>query len=406
MLGNWAGNVEFAAFEVHYPSTLDELRQLVASRGRIRALGTGHSFSRVADTEAELVSVSGLPASVEIDSVRRQARVAAGMRYGEVATQLHAAGFALPNLGSLPHISVAGAVATGTHGSGDGNGNLATSVSTLELVVGSGDLVELSREIDGDRFRGAVVALGGLGVTTSLTLDLVPTFEVAQRVYEDVPRERMLDALGSGYSVSLFTDWSGPEFTQVWVKRLVGNDRPQLAARPASGPRHPVSGMPVEHCTEQLDVPGPWHLRLPHFRLEHTPSSGEELQSEFFVAREHVEAALAELDAMRSRIHDLVQVSEIRSIAGDQLWMSPAHGRDTVAIHFTWRQDVEAVAAILPELEARLATWHARPHWGKLFTHGAEQIASLYPRHGDFVDLLRVFDPSGRFRNGFINEFF
>ena len=219
---NWAGNITFAARQVARPTSVEQLRRFVAGSDRVRALGAGHSFNTVADTTGDLVSLAGLPPTVEIAADRRTVTVAGGVRYGELAATLQTAGLALHNLASLPHISVAGACATATHGSGDRNGNLATAVAAIELVTADGDLVRLERGTDAD-FAGAVVALGALGVVTALTLDVEPTFEIAQYVYDDLPldalAEHQAEIFASGYSVSVFTDWASGLGRQVWVKR-------------------------------------------------------------------------------------------------------------------------------------------------------------------------------------------
>jgi len=376
---------------IHHPSTVDELRTLVASSKRIRALGTSHSFSDIGSTTGDLVSLAGLPAAIDIDSSAATVRVAAGVRYGELATHLHAAGWALPNLASLPHISIAGAVATGTHGSG--TQNLATSVSALEILGPDGEGWRIDR---GDpHFAGCVVSLGALGIVTHLTLDLLPTFEVYQRVYLDVPRERLPEAFKAGYSVSLFTDWARPGFTQMWVKSL--DFRVLDWATPAREPKHPIEAMPADACTEQLGVPGPWHLRLPHFRLSHVPSSGQEWQSEYFVPLGAGPSALDALDPLRAKLGEVLQVSEVRLILADDLWLSPANGRDSMAIHFTWRRDRARVDALLPFIEERLAPFDPRPHWGKLF-----HLGPVYPRQADFAALVASRDPGGKFRNDFV----
>ncbi len=419
MLGrrtNWAGNISFNAQRLHRPESIPQLQSLVAEASRVRALGTGHSFNRIADSPGELISVAGLPPLMEIDTERATVTVAAGTRYGELARYLHASGYALANLGSLPHISVAGACATATHGSGDRNGNLATAVSALELVTAEGKLSTLSREDDGDRFLGSVVSLGALGVVTSLTLDIVPTFQVEQYVYEDLPSERLethfTEVFASAYSVSLFTDWTGPRFNQVWRKRRVdesgsGSPGPRwLGATLADGPRHPVPGMPSVNTTEQLGVPGPWYARLPHFRLEFTPSSGDELQSEYFVPRQRAVAALAAIAGLRDRLAPVLQISELRTVAADELWLSPAYRRDSVAVHFTWVPDTAAVLPVLTEIEERLAPFAARPHWGKLFVTSPEPLRGRYPRFADFIDLMRHHDPTGKFRNELLDRYF
>jgi xylitol oxidase len=409
-LTNWAGNFTFGARQVYRPTSIDELKRLVAGSDRIRAIGTVHSFSRVADSSGDLVSVMALPQTVDIDTDHSTVTVAAGVRYGDLALQLRKSGLAVHNLASLPHISVAGACATGTHGSGDGNGNLSTAVSAIELVTADGDLVEVRRDTD-ERFPGMVVALGELGVVTRVTLDVVPAFELRQYIYDDLPFDRVaghLDEIfGNGYSVSLFTDWRGELVNQVWVKtrdELAGER--WLGATPADAPRHPIDGMPVENCTRQLGVPGPSHERLPHFRLEFTPSSGEELQAEYLVARQDAAGALDAVYHLRERVAPVLQISEIRTIAADDLWLSPSYRRDSVAIHFTLIKDVDAVLPVIAEVEERLAPFAPRPHWGKLFGVEPEVLRGRYERAADFQRLTRHYDPTGKFRNDLLEAYF
>jgi alditol oxidase len=415
ILTNWAGNVTFGAERLRRPSSLPQLRQLVARGTRVRALGSGHSFNRLADTPGDLVSVAGLPRLIEVDAAGASVTVSAGLRYGEVAAALHEAGRALRNLASLPHISVAGACATATHGSGDGNGNLATSVSAVQMVAADGEVVTASRAADPAGFPGIVVGLGALGIVTRLTLDTVPAFYIRQYVYEDLPYEQVSghfeEIMASAYSVSLFTDWRAPRIRQAWLKRRADATdswapRPRwMGGRLADGPRHPVPGMPPEHCTEQLGVPGPWHERLPHFRPEFTPSNGDELQSEFLMPRASAIDALDALRPIAGRLARVVQITEIRTVAADQLWLSPSYRRDTVAFHFTWIKDWPAVEPVLAQVEARLAPLHARPHWGKLFTAGPQAVRGLYPRLDDFRALAGRCDPSGKFRNDLLDRY-
>lgn len=407
---NWAGNIRFGAERFHEPRSVDELRRIVAGSRSVRILGTGHSFNAIADTTGDLVSVAGLPRVVDLDERAGTVTVSAAMRFGELAGVLDRAGFALHNLGSLPHISVAGACATGTHGSGVANGCLATAVRAVELVTADGALVTIDR--DAAEFPGAVVALGALGAVTRLTLDVVPAFEVRQWVYEGLPtavlRERFDGIMAAAYSVSLFTGWRTDRIDQVWLKRRGGPDAPGtwLGAVLADGPRHPVPGCPPEPCTPQLGLPGRWHARLPHFRPDFTPSSGDELQSEYFVARADVVAAFDALDAVRDRISPALQIGEIRTVAADALWLSPAYERDCVAYHFTWHPDAAAVAEAVRTVEEALSPFAARPHWGKVFTTTPEVIRESYPRWDDFRRLLGEFDPAGTFRNEFIARHF
>ncbi|MFG2648188.1 D-arabinono-1,4-lactone oxidase [Streptomyces sp. NPDC048436] len=407
---NWAGNITFSAGTLHRPTSPDALRALVTGSGQVRVLGSGHSFNRIADVDdglagASLLSLAALEPSIDVDTTARTVRVSGGVRYAELAGQVHAHGLALPNMASLPHISVAGSVATGTHGSGNGNRSLAEAVRAVELVTADGETCVLSRGEAG--FEGAVVSLGALGVVLSLTLDLEPEYAVSQHVFRELPLTGLdFDAVSSSaYSVSLFTDWRGPRFNQVWLKQRAGGAVDFPWAVPASEPQHPVPGMPAVNCTEQLGVPGPWHERLPHFRAEFTPSSGAELQSEFLLPREHALAALHALDAIRDEMAPVLQVCEVRTVAADTQWLSPAHGRDTVAFHFTWVPQTAAVLPVIARVEERLAPFAPRPHWGKVFTTDPAELGARYPHAADFAALARRLDPQGKFRNAFVRSF-
>ena len=409
-IANWAGNVTFGTDDLLRPRSLGELKAVVARTPRLRALGAGHSFSPVADSAA-LVTLEGLPAGIEIDSARATARVSGGVRYAGLARTLEASGFALANLASLPHVSVAGAVATGTHGSGSRNGALATSVAGIEMVTADGDLVTIGPE----GVSGSVVALGALGVVTGLVLNLVPSFTVRQWVYDDLPRAEFdtsyAEIFDSAYSVSVFTTWRNPgSLDQVWVKHRADDgwtaQERWHGARLASGQRHPIASMSSENTTGQAGAEGPWHERLPHFRPDFTPSAGDELQTEYLLPRDQAVEAIAALDGLAPRIVPLLLVCELRTVAADGLWLSPSYGRDTAAVHFTWRKDPAAVAELLPEIEDRLAPFDPRPHWGKLFTLPPTRIRASYPRFGEFAQLMARYDPGGKFRNTFIDSTF
>ena len=400
---NWAGNITFSA-EVRQPASVPELQELVAGSERIRVLGTGHSFNRIADTTGTLLSVAGLPPeiAVEGDSVT----VSAGLRYGEITAALQAQGRALHNLGSLPHISVAGACSTGTHGSGDTNGTLASAVSAITFVDASGELVTLTR--DDPDFLGSVISLGALGVSVRLTLDTRPAYEISQVVYDGLPVARLgtdfEEIFASAYSVSAFTDWLDPD-VMVWRKLRAGTPyEPEwLGARIADGARHPIKAMPADFATQQGGVPGPWNERLPHFRLEFTPSNGEELQSEYFLPRAAAGEGFDGLRALGRRFEGLLQTSEVRTIAADDLWLSPSQGRDTVALHFTWIQDETAVRPVVEAIENALMPLGARPHWGKVFTTDAATLRSCYPKVPDFIELAAKYDPTSKFRNDYLD---
>ncbi len=414
-LTNWAGNHVYRARMIHEPESIEQVQEIVRTAPSLRVLGTRHSFNDIADTTGDLLSLRRMPRVFDLDRGAGTVTVDGGVRYGELCGPLDAAGFALHSLASLPHISVAGACATATHGSGDRIGNLATAVTALEVVTADGEKTVFARDRDAEAFNGAVVALGGLGVVTSLTLELQPTFRMRQDVYEDLPLERAVEhfdeVTASADSVSLFTEWREPLFEQVWLKSRVAErdgfaPRPgPFGASPATVPRHPIRRMSADACTEQLGVAGPWHERMPHFRMEHTPSAGDELQSEYLVPRQHAPDALLALSAIRDRFAALVQVTEVRTIAADALWMSTAFGRASVSIHFTWLPDWDGVRAVLPVIEGALAPFEPRPHWGKLFTMSPEAVRASYEKLPQFVGLLERYDTGGKFRNVFMDRY-
>lgn len=413
---NWAGNLAYSARRVVRPRTPDELAAAVASAERVKPLGSRHSFSDVADTTGTHIQIDayddGRPAVV-VDPVTGVASLRAGLLYGQAAVALAAQGRALRTMASLPHISLAGAVATATHGSGDTNGCLARDVVGLEIVTADGE-ARTFRRGDAD-FPGMVVGLGALGVVTRVEMATDPAFEVRQDVVVDLPWDALtsdLDAVtGAAYSVSAFTRWGEDSVAQVWLKSRVGAAGPPawevlraLGARDADGPRHPLPDEDPAACTAQGGVSGPSHERLPHFRAEHTPSSGAELQSEYLVPRQRAAEAIEVMRGLGQKVAPLLLTSEIRTVAGDDLWLSPFDG-DTLALHFTWVPDVEAVRVVLRDMEAALFPLGARPHWGKIHGATAADLATMFPRLPDFASLARRLDPAGTFRNAYLDGF-
>lgn len=399
---NWAGNLRYRAQRLVEPVTVDELADAIVSSDRARVLGTRHSFSDIADTTGVHLSLARMVDVPTFDRTTGTVSVPAAMRYGELAPWLHERGRALANLASLPHISVGGAVATGTHGSGERIGSLATQVAAVELVDGTGAHVRVARG-DAD-FDGTVVSLGALGAVVRLELDTVAAEPYGQTVYEGIGWDAALDGFdelqASGDSVSLFTTWrSADEIDQVWVKsRRAAPDLRALGGRPADGARHPIPGVDPRPATEQGHVPGAWFDRLPHFRLAFTPSAGDELQSEYLLPRSELREAVAGLRGLASRIAPVLLVSEVRTVAADRLWLSSAYDTDVVAFHFTWRRDEAAVGELLPHIEAALPP-SARPHWGKVFALPGREVRARYPRWSEFAELRARRDPQGRFAN-------
>jgi alditol oxidase len=413
-LTNWAGNLVYSTDNFFSANSVEQAREFVKKQSNLKVLGTRHCFNNIADSTHNLLSLRAMDKVVALDPEARTVTVEAGMSYGQLCPLLDSKGFALHNLASLPHISIAGACTTATHGSGVKNGNLATAASALEILTADGELVRLSRQNDGETFRGAVVGLGALGVITKVTLDIQPTFMMRQYVYENLPLSQMkehFDAIeSSAYSVSLFTDWQKQRLNEIWIKSRVEPGQefeatPEFfGAKLATKNLHPISELSAENCTEQMGVPGPWYERLPHFRMGFTPSAGKELQTEYFVPREHAIEAILAVEKLHDQVGPHLMISEIRAIAADDLWMSPCYKQPCITIHFTWKQDWPAVSKLLPVIEKELAPFNARPHWGKLFTTSPATLKSIYTKLPEFVQLSQKYDPKGKFRNEFLNR--
>ena len=402
MSANWSGTVTFSDSKTFAPATTAELAEIIATNPKVRARGSAHCFNAIADTDAISVTFENLPQELVIDKEKQIVTVSAGIKYGELAVALEKRGWALHNMASLPHISVAGAIATATHGSGVGNGNLATAVRGLEVILPDGSFKKINS--DSSEFAGYVVGLGVAGIVISVDLAIEPTFNIEQTVYRAMSRETYaanLDEIMSlAYSVSYFTTWAAAGGGEVWAKFRSGSLAPEtlFEAYPATSNRHPLPGLNPEPCTEQMAVSGPWHLRLPHFKMEFTPSAGDEIQSEFFVDRKDAPAALAALEKIAPQINEILWVTEIRAIAADELWLSPHYQRDCIGIHFTWKK-VDAVYEFVKVVEAVLAAFNYRPHMGKVYSASPEYIRSVMPKMSDFVRLVKEIDPMNKFGN-------
>jgi alditol oxidase len=411
---NWAGNITYSSSEVVEPLSVNEVAEIVRRSHRVRTIGTRHCFNAIADTAGIHISLRRMNRIDPVDRQRKTVTLEGGVRYGELVVALNAQGWALPNMASLPHISVVGACATATHGSGESRQALHGPVCAIQLVNGKGEIVELSRDGDPDLFPACAVNLGALGTVTRITLDVIPAYTMRQLVYRSLAVEDVISEFDSiqrkGASVSFFTAWNGDRIDQLWLKKLAADNQPDdevvCGGRLSKVNLHPVETVGSEPCTEQMGVPGAWHERLPHFKLEFTPSVGAELQSEYLVPREHFEHAFRALQALQSRIHPLLLISEIRTIAADDQWMSPFYRQPCVAFHFTWKPLPAAVLALLPEMESALRPFGARPHWGKLYTMPFDALRDLYPKYEEFKAVAMEFDPAGRYRNGYLNGLF
>lgn len=412
-LTNWSGNLTYSTGNIFYPKTVEEVQQLVKKHSKIKALGTRHCFNTIADSRDNLLSTRELNKGVLLDKNALTVTVESGIKYGELAPYLHQQGYALHNLASLPHISVGGSITTATHGSGLKNGNLASAVTGLEIVPGDGGLVKLSKTLDAEKLHAAVVGLGALGILTKVTLKIQPTYMMRQNVFTRLPMAQLKDnfekIMSAGYSVSLFYDWQTDYINEVWIKSRIGadvehNQAEFYGAKAATKNLHPIIALSAENCTEQMGVPGPWCERLPHFKMGFTPSSGKELQSEYFVPLRHAVEAISAVSKLGKQLGPHLFITEIRTIAADELWMSPCHKQTSVTIHFTWKQETEAVLKLLPLIENALAPFNARPHWGKIFTLAPHILVERYEKLNEFKKLVAEYDPHGKFRNAFLER--
>ncbi len=410
---NWGRNIIFKAKNLEEPASVEELQELMSKTGFKKGLGSTHSYNDIADSPLTQISLRKLNRIISIDESNSTVAIEGGIKYEELAPQLHERGFALQNLASLPQVTVAGAAATGTHGSGTENGSLATVVREMEICLADGQLISLSRENNPDIFDGVVVNLGGLGIITRMVLDIEPAYDARQDIYLDLPLENVIEnfdeIMSSGYSVCLFTKWQNDILDQAWIKRRVDQPVDDLGMEFYGGKIcdrniHPIIDMSAEACTAQMGEVGPWYDRLPHFRINAMPSAFDELQSEFFVPIENAGEAIRAISKHGDKFLPYLYISEIRTIAADNFWMSQFYKRATIAIHFTWKSNWPEVQKLLPVIEATLAPFSIRPHWGKLYTIDAKTIQRSFERFPDFLELLKTYDPEGRFRNAYLNR--
>ena len=410
---NWARNVTFKAKEFIEIESISQLQKIVENSSKLKVVATGHSFNEIADTTGTLISLKNMDPEIELDESTQTVKVSAGTSYAHLSRHLEKNGWALPNLASLGEISIGGAIVTGTHGSGSKNKVLSDSVISIEMILASGEKIEINRQ-NFPEFAGFVISFGALGVLTKITLKIVKSFSIKQIVYENISiqsiSENFNEIFDKPYSVSYFNNWSPKNTGQIWMKFLDNEEFPQLLSKAYGGNlaianQHPVKINDPANCTEQMGVPGKWLNRLPHFKLGSSPASGDEVQTEYLVDREYVQNYIKELSNIGDEIAKRVYATEIRTISADDLWLSGAHGRQTVGFHFTWKKSAE-IYDFLPVIENILGKNNGRPHWGKLFSTSKDQIANRYPKYQDFRSLLQKYDLGGKFRNNFIEQYF
>ncbi len=412
---NWAGTLTYSSERLVAPNTVAEAQEAVRGAARLRVVGSHHCFNDIADTPGLHLSLERMRGVVRLDTIHHRVTVEGGARYSDISPWLHERGYALHNLASLPHITIAGACATATHGSGPRLGNLATAVAAIEFIDARGELVSLSREKEGDVFPGAVVSLGALGVITALTLDLRPSFAMRQDVYCDLPLDTLTanfdEIMGAGYSVSLFTNWQGAAIDLVWIKSRAETGspfsgiRPFFGAEPATDKLNPVPTASPVNCTDQMGSIGPPYDRLPHFRIDAMPSAGGEVQAEYFVAAGDAAGAIAALGQMGQR--PLTAAARLgnprhrrrRSVAQPLLWAALR----CLPLHLQ-AQNRRPSSSCSPAMEEVLAPFAPVPHWGKLFAMDPATVRSRYAKLDAFKDLLDAHDPAGKFRNAFVER--
>lgn len=401
---NWSKNVEFNDRAYFQPESLTELQELVRSNQKLRARGTAHCFNEIANTSSYAVNLGMMPKTIQVDADKKSVFVAAGLTYGELAPVLHSQGWALNNLASLPHISIAGSISTGTHGSGIKNQNLANQVLSLDIVTAEGELRRINRT--NPAFNGLVVGLGLGGIVYQYELRIEESFQIRQVIYPDIPLDvlqRNFDQImGSAYSVSYFTDWGSTQNGNLWCKFRDNEVIPESIGGSATAEKkyHPIASVDPSASTEQMGEIGDWHYRLPHFKLEFMPSVGEEIQTEFFVDRKDAAAAIEALSLLGAEMYPLLWITELRTIAADELWLSGAYQRDTLAIHFTWKKE-DAIYPVIEKVEAALRPFNYRPHWGKVFIADAKYLSTVYPKMSEFKALVEALDPTKKFENSF-----
>ncbi len=410
---NWAGNLSFSSKEFIEIDSVKKLQTIVSNARGIKVLASGHSFSDIADTKDTLISIKNLSFEIGIDSNKREALVPAGMQYSDVSRYLEKHGWAVSNMASLGEVTIAGAILTGTHGSGSSNGILSTAVIGFEMVLESGSILTTDRENSSD-FPGFIVSLGALGVFTKYKLKIVPSFSIRQVVYENINIESIANnfdlVFDRAYSVSFFSNWAQNSTGQIWMKFLDDSKPFNISSDWIDGnlakvKQHPVKINDASPCTDQLATSGKWLDRLPHFKLNSSPVSGDEVQTEYLVDRRYVKQYISELAEIGDEIASKVYTTEIRTIKADDLWLSGAYERETVGFHFTWRKS-DSLVNFLPKIESILGKHDGRPHWGKLFDVPKDKLPSRYPKFSDFEVLLQKYDPNKKFRNNFINKYF
>ncbi|MCW4352420.1 FAD-binding protein [Hoyosella sp. YIM 151337] len=422
---NWSRTVTAYPARVLRPRSTDELcgmvRKAAEAEQTIRAWGSGHSFTPAAATNGWALDLSALSGFSDIDLTRRAVTVKAGTLLRDLNAALHTLGLALENLGDIDTQTVAGAISTGTHGTGARLGNLATQVLALELVQPDGSVVRCSAEEKPDLFAAARVSLGALGVISTVTLRCVPRFVLAANEQPE-PIEQVLDTMQQAADANdHFEFFMFPYGCKALVKR---NNRTADEPAPLSWAAEFLSYELIENrafaalCRLGRTVPASVKpagriadavlsaraYRDWSYRVFATPRKVRMVESEYAIPRGALAEVLTALRSLYGRLATPVAFPvEVRFSASDEIWLSPSYDRETayVAVHqFEGMPYLE----YFREFEAIARAAGGRPHWGKLHTLASPELGALYPRFDDFVRLRDELDPSRVFRNIYTDQ--
>ncbi|PXX69212.1 L-gulonolactone oxidase [Nocardia tenerifensis] len=420
---NWAGDQRCAPATIASPRSADELAEILGRAGDagqiVRVAGAGHSFTDTVLTDGVLLNLANLDRVLDVDTATGRVRVEAGMTLNAVSNALHEHGLAFPNLGDIDVQTVAGATATGTHGTGATLQNLSAALHSIELMLADGSRVELNEETDPEGWRAARVSVGALGVVTAVTLQLVPSF-VLEGVERPVAVDDILADLDTyidgnqhfefymfghsplamtkrnnrvelpeqprGKAVDWFTDILMSNYTFDALCRL-GRRQPRLVPLIQRGAAYAGS------YRRQVDR---------SYRVFASPRLLRFTEMEYAIPREHSVATIREIKELSARF-DTTMPIEVRWVAPDDAFLSPASGRETcyIAVH---QYRGMAYEPYFRACESVFDKYHGRPHWGKRHFQTADTLRERYPDWDRFAEVRRRLDPKGRFSNAYLNR--
>ena len=416
---NWSGSQQCLPASRTAPASVAQLQELIASaKGTVRPVGAGHSFTPLVPTDDTIVSLSRLSGLINHDTRSLQATLWAGSRLGDIGQPLEDAGQALVNMPDIDEQTLAGCLATATHGTGAGIGCMSTFVEELQLVNGRGDLVDCDASSNGDLFQAARVSLGALGIITQVRLQNVAPYrlrrETVWREFDEMleiaddmaDQHRNFEFYYIPFSGMGFTDVH--DFTEEPVGSTGGVDgnegvmdaklaRDWLETMPRL--RELILGGAIRTFSDEITVESSWK----NYASERNVRFNE---MEYHLPREHGLQALREIrTALEARHHEVFFPIEVRFVKADDIWLSPFYQRDciSIAVHRYFEEDYRP---FFKTLEPIFRKYQGRPHWGKLNTLKSSDFRKLYPRWDEFVQVRKEFDPRGKFLNPYLAELF